>query len=472
MAQEEVRQARTALLQLQLARADSLLSFETDSKEVEALVAYHQAYIPFLSVLLSDGPDGSDAFFERSDAARRLLDDTPNTSWFRWISAEVEIQRTLVWAKKGEYLRAALAANAAWQLLNDLLEDDPSFAEAQKGIGLLHLALGTLPRRFRRLLGFFGYKGSLEQGLAELKTASTTSTYGAEEALIVLATVDKFGFPSTVVATDVYQDLWQELEGSPLIGLLFADALIRDRRPEAAIEIVVASRTFAEESGAEYVGYLDYYEGEALFRLNRCEESAGTLERYVEQHQGPSLKLAAIVMIAQCHEIMGDRVGATSWYAMVTDSRGFAEEGAAVRLAARRAEHPMTQTEAELLKASNLFNSRNDVQADSLFRAVLGSGESDATLLAEAKYGLGRIDHESGNLEQALSAYSLVLDSGADPQSKWIPFSMMHSAHINASLGNVARAEELVDAIDDIRADYDFKSAVENRARLIKESLF
>ncbi len=475
--EERVVSARTALMQMRLSTADSLLAAPGLSLDEQALVAYHRSYIPLIGVLLADGQKNTNQFFERSDFARDLLEDAPDTPWFQWLSGEVELQRSLVWAKRGEYLRAGLAANAAYHRFNSAHSEGYSedysarMEETYKGVGLMNLAIGTLPNRFRRLLRFFGYRGSLEEGLDELARAARRSTWNQEEALIVLATVDKYGFPSTLKAIPIYEDLWERHPGSPFIGSLFADALIRDRQLERALEITRESRAHAELPDVTWVDYLDYYAGEAFFRLNRCAEAGESLKAYYDRHDGPSLKLAAALMLGQCREMGGDRVGAVAWYERITEPRGFAEEGAAVRQARHLVAHSMTEVEKDLLRATNLFNARLDEQALLLYAEVLERENLNPTFYAQASYGMARIFHESNRGEEALNWYQKAIDVSSDPLSKWRPFSMLHKAEIYSEMGETAKALRMLKDLGRVKGAYDFKSSIENRSRLVRESL-
>jgi tetratricopeptide (TPR) repeat protein len=428
-------------------------------------------------VLLADGQENTDQFFERSDFVRDLLDDAPQTPWFEWLSGEVELQRSLVWAKRGEYLRAGLAANAAYHRFNAAHSEGHSegdgahLEETYKGVGLMHLAIGTLPNRFRRLLRFFGYRGTLEEGLEELARAARRSTWNQEEALIVLATVDKYGFPSTLKAVSIYEDLWERHPGSPFIGSLFADALIRDRQLERALQITRESKENAESPRVTSVDYLDYYAGEALFRLNRCADAGESLKAYYEDHDGPSLKLAAALMLGQCREAAGDRIGAVAWYERITESRGFAEEGAALRQARHLVGHPMTDVEKDLLRATNFFNARLDEQALSLYSEVLKRENLNPTFYAYASYGMARIFHERKRGEEALSWYQKAIDARSDPLAKWRPFSMLHKAEIYSNMGEKVKALRMLKDLGRVEGAYDFRSSIENRSRLVRESL-
>ena len=471
--EERVTLARTAIMEMRLGVADSLLAAPGLSLEERALVAFHRSYIPLIGVLLADGQENTDQFFKRSDFVRDLLDDAPDSPWFEWLSGEVELQRSLVWAKRGEYLRAGLAANSAYHHFNTAHSDglDARLEETYKGVGLMHLAIGTLPRRFRRLLRIFGYRGSLEEGLDELARAARRSTWNQEEALIVLATVDKYGFPSTLKAISIYEDLWDRYPGSPSIGFLFVDALIRDRQLERALEIGRESKRNTDLPAVTPVDYLDYYIGEALFRLDRCAEASESLQAYYQTHAGPSLKLTAALMIGQCRELAGDRIGAIAWYESITNSRGFAEEGAAVRKARTLASRPMLEVDKDLLRAANLFNAHRDDEALTMYSEILERETLTPTSFAEAAYGKARIYHESDNQEDALNWYQKTIDARSDPLAKWKPFSMLHMAEIYSEMGETAKALRVLKDLGRVKGAYDFRSSIENRSRLVRESL-
>lgn len=466
-----VHEGRAALIQMRLQEADSLLSGIGASPQEEALLAYHRTYVPLLGILLSDKEDSYTSFFERSDSARAFLDDQSNTGWYRWLAGEIELQRTWAWAKQGKYFRAALAANAAFFHLNAARKLSPEMEDIDKGLGLIHLAIGTLPDRYRRLLRFLGYSGTLREGLAELHRASLESEWNREEALILMATVDKYGYPSVIKAANAYERLWNEYRPSPLIALLYADALIRERRPSDALAVVAEGQKSAEKPGISAVDYLWYFQGEAQFRLGRCAEAVQAFQKYDNSHAGPSLKLAAYLMAAQCEEISGNRDEALTWYKKISGSRGFAEESAAVRSAARYLKSPMTTDQKDLLRAQNLFNSSRDAEAQAVYESVLERLNVSADQKAEATYGLARVFHENGRMERALKFYGRTIASDADSLKKWRPFSMMHAASIYAQTGRRRLALRMLERLDDYSGDYDFKSSVENRARLIRDEL-
>jgi tetratricopeptide (TPR) repeat protein len=84
---------------------------------------------------------------------------------------------------------------------------------------------------------------------------------------------------------------------------------------------------------------------------------------------------------------------------------------------------------------------------------------------------MARIFHESNRGEEALSWYQKAIDVSSDPLAKWRPFSMLHKAEIYSDMGEKARALRILKDLGRIKSAYDFRSSIENRSRLLRESL-
>lgn len=460
---QRVEEARDAILFMELDRAASLLGESTESIDERALMGWTRELAALVTLLVADEESDYDAFLDRNEELYEQIGNAPETAWRHWLMGEVSLQRTWARSKRGNSLKAAWAARRALLHLERARELDPGFMEPLKGIGLLHMGIGALPDRYRRVLGWLGISGELEEGLVELELAMNHAMWNEVEAAVLLATVDKFGFPSPVEAVRVYEMLWDKHAGSPLIGLSYADVLIRERKPLEALEILSRS---PDPSGR--VHYLTWYRGEALFHLGRCQASASAFEEYERIHSGPSLKLAGRLMAGQCLEREGQRQEALKWYAMIVDERGFAEEQAAMRKASELQEVPMSGTEKELMAAWGAFNSGLDDRAKRLFEGVLDSQETGGADQAEAAYGLARIHHESGRVEKAIDGYRKVLDLPADPLEKWHGFARMHLVSLYLEQDRIDEARAMLDQIGRMSEPYDFRASVENRTRLMQ----
>src|SRR5690606_23883012 len=131
-----------------------------------------------------------EGFVLRSDELRRTLDQEPDSPWRHLLGAETNLQRTVVWAKQGRYVRAALAGRNAYRTYSHLVANYPEFHEAYKGYGVLQTAISSLPSTYRRFLSLVGFSGNADVGNRSLRLAATEGGYMQEEASAYLALFD------------------------------------------------------------------------------------------------------------------------------------------------------------------------------------------------------------------------------------------------------------------------------------------
>ena len=482
-----VDEARTSLLHLNLDRAEMLLAVDSVSADEEGLIRMTAALSRLVVLLLDDGESEFDDFLAENSSLESFLESLPGTAWRHWLLGEVASQRAWARSKRGESIRAALALRRAMKHLERSRELDPRLVEPLMGLGLIHLGISALPDRHRRFLRWFGYGATLDEGLSELDQARREARWNDTEAAVILATVDKYGFPSPVQAQAEYRRLWNEHPGSPLIGFLLADALIRDRQPAEALAVL---EQVDDPSGRAH--YLTWFRGEALVNLGRCREAVAAFEAYEDMHAGPSLKSAGRMMAGRCLEEIGDRETALTWYARVLDDRGFAEEQAAIREATNRMANPMTEAERRALRARAQFNAAQDSASWEGYASLLEAPATPGAVRAEAAYYLARIHHVAADTlaaggrppphghpvgsgqgsvaerEAAMAGYRAVLLEAADPMDKWHGFARMHLAALLIQSGQQAEAREVINALEAMDAEYDFRSSVENRVRFLE----
>jgi len=457
-----VEEARRHILAMNLEAVDRALDMRSLSVDEAALVGWTRELARLLELLVADSSSDYDAFLERNERLYEQVDEAPGTAWRHWLLGEISLQRTWARSKRGDAFKAAWSARRALGHLERARVLDPGLIEPLKGLGLLHMGIGALPDRFRRVLGWFGIEGSLDQGLAELVQARDASVWNRQEAAVLLATVDKFGFPSPVDAAEVYAELWAASPGSPLIGLSYADVLIRERQPVEALAVLDAT---SDPSGT--VHYLIWYRGEALYRLGHCPQAEAAFAEYERIHKGASLKLAGRLLAGQCAELGGRRQEAESWYARIVGERGFAEELAAQRRAARLLESPMTEGEKDLLRAWGSFDSGRDSTAMAQFSALVESRHETSHVRAEATYGVARVFHETGETSEAITWYERTLAEAADPLAKWHGFARMHLVELYLDSGHEQRALSTLSDLHAMEEAYDYRSSVENRVRFL-----
>jgi tetratricopeptide (TPR) repeat protein len=467
-------------------RAERAATTPIDATTVRLLARWHLALGPLIALLYFDDRSVVPQVMAHSDSLRDELDaaraQRGYTAEIRWLTAENELLRSFAWSKQEAYVRAALAANAAW-----LASDAPSApgdaawadTELQKIRGLLHMAVGAFPSTFRRFLRMLGYAGTVPQGVAELQDAAANAAYGRDESLLYLALLDAYGFESGVKGNDVTAALHAAYPQSPVLALMHGDMLLRKRLSNRMPDVLLPALERTEAQGRPML-YLVALLGDAYFRTNRPDQAIPYYERYLAEQPGPALKNLTRLHLGMARELTGDREGALEAYRQVDVSRQFEEEAASARIVKRLLAEPMSAHDRTLIRAQNLFNSEQEAASAALYRQLLMEPGLPARIRGASYYGLGRYYHEADkagtstdaadNAAEALVWYDRAIAEPGEPAAKWAPWSLFHSADL---LSDTRPGETLrrLDLLDRYKPAFDYQSLLENRARLLRESI-
>lgn len=456
---------RSALVSFKFREAEQHFTRLANLPDGRAAGMYHLSLVSFLRYTLSDRDDDMLDFVQRSDELKRVLDDEPDAPWRNLLGAETNMQRAVVWAKQGRYVRAALAGRGAYKTYSRLVSDHPEFDEAYKGYGLLKVALATLPATYRRFLSLVGYSGDATVGYGALRRAAREGGYMADEASLYLALFDVTLNGSRSDGRARLRELTQRYPDSPLFAHLYGYYLMENRHAheaEASFRKVVATR---DDPSVFYLDYTDHFLALTLFRQNRFEESIGLFERYRTEHPGLALRGPTLLYMGLALEMTGRRDEAVTLYREVESSREFDADAASYRRARALIEQPMSDVERSLLRGANAYDAGRYKEALSILAAVFDSAPGTDER-AEAAYRLARVYHATGELETAVRYYGRCTALRGSSMTRWAPWSAYYKGEALRELGREEEAREAFRSALAYDGPFDYHQALENNARL------
>ena len=134
---ELLHAGRAEIAQFKLARAEATFSELAALADGNVAGAFYLETIVLLKFLVSDEEGHREAFFDRSKALKKVLSETPDSPWRMFLRAEANIHTAAAHAKRGQFLRAALASRSAYKGYSKLIESHPDFYDAYKSLGIL-----------------------------------------------------------------------------------------------------------------------------------------------------------------------------------------------------------------------------------------------------------------------------------------------------------------------------------------------
>ncbi len=465
--------ARTDLLYLRVDAAEARLRRLAARPDGQAAALYYLATASLLRGFLTDDDAQFSRFAERSDSLKAFLGTVPRSRWSYFLEAETDFQRAIVWGRLEKTTKAALAARSAFGGYARAADGAPGFAEPLKGLGLMHMVLGSLPSGYRSLLRLLGYSGSVEQGRAELARAAREGQYVQEEARMLLAIADIIIRSDAPAAMAGLAPLYQAHPRSPLVAHLYGYTLLAGSRADEAAR-VYAPIAAASTPGALPLHYATFYFADARFKQNRFDEAARLYGQFLERHRGQSLRAAAQMGLALSLEMMGRRADALPYYRQIRHTRTSETEELAVRVARYRLAAPLTPDEQALLKARNAAEGRGDgAAALALLQPLLARAPSlDARTRARARYQAARAADIGGQADAALEGYAAAIaDPGPDPLDGLAPWSHFYAGQIEQARGRTAQARAHYSAALDAKGHFDRYLSLEQHVRTAREGV-
>ncbi len=461
-----LEEGRAQLLDFRLYEAERTFRRLYRQGDGAAAARYYLVSSSFLKALMTDEQVFFDEFEGRFDSLRQELEGLPASRWKTYLLAEAHLQRAFTAVKDERYFRSALAGRTAYRLFQELIEDDAAFYEPYKGMGLMHLFIGTMPKGQRRLLKILGYSGTIQQGLRELQQAAGHSLLNQDEASIFLALADVTLNNSATGGVETLARLHRAHPQSALLAYFYGFALMSNRRAVEAERVLRLAVEAGKSAGYFYIDYAEFYLAQTLFRRNQFAEAEPYYRHYLKRHRGAALKSLAHYELGLTLEMQGRRDEALVFYRQVRGDRAYDTDRSAYREAQRRLAAPLTPREQRLLLGRNAYDAGAYDQAEPLLRASFDEIGAPPTARAEASYRLGRVYHAQGRLDEALKAYQYaVAHPGNDPKARWAPWSQFYTGEIYAQRGQHPRAAAAFEAVLAYDHPFDYHEALEQQTK-------
>ncbi len=466
-------EGRAALFDFRMPAAERLF-YRLAARPDGAPAAYHHLTLAaLLRAVVTEDQAPLDAFFARSDSLHALLAAHParHRPWARYLDAEGRLLRALARAQQQDYLKAALAARKAFGRYDDLVRDEPAFPEPYLGMGLLHLAVGTLPSTYRTLLGLVGFSGTAEEGWTELERAAAEGHFSRPPARLILALADLVLHRDPARGFAQVEALHAQRPQSLLFGWIYGYALLERRRGAEARRVLQAAVDRAQTDAYAFVDYVEYFLAEAHFVANDFAAAEPYYRRYLARHRGPALRATALLRLGLALEMQGERATACVMYEQVKATRDYDTDQVAARHARLRLAHPLTPRQRTLLRGRNAFDAGRDAEAERLLRRVAEAPAASDAERGEAHYRLGRVLHEQGRLEAAAAHYRRAARQPGDDEAKWRGWGWHYLGEVRRAQGRYDAAQAAYDRALAEPTPFDFYQALEQAARLARDDL-
>lgn len=463
---DNCKQAYTDVMCLRFRQADTRMQAEKKLNPANQVPYIIDNYIDFLKVLIGEEEkDFAQLKASKDMRLQKLAREGKNSPWYLYSQSMIYLQSGVARIKFGEYVNAGLDLNRAYRLLTENQDKYPDFVMNKAGLGILHSLIGTVPAKYRWATRSLNFEGTIPQGNAEIREAFQQVAADPQLRFLLPETAFLLTFvtlnlsadtPSALALARKFEDtsLAPLLKESPLLIYSYANIYARAGENDKVIKLLTE---YPRTADRYTFCYLDYMLG--IAKLNRLDPDACyPILRFLGTFKGKNYIRSAYMHL--------------SWfYLMQNDTRNYNIYIERIKL--RGNEQVDNDREALLFAQNNIKPDLPLLKARLLFdggyyaRAAAeleGYTTSNRKNEIEHTYRLGRIYHNWGKTEEAVSYYKQTISAGENSPWYYAANSSLQLGLIYEKRKEFDQAEIYFSKVLDMNFD-EYQFSISNKAQ-------
>lgn len=452
------------IFELKLGNARALIATEKKLRPNNSIIPLLENYVDYFYLLSTDSKSEFDRL--ENNKSKRLSqisnDDDEKSPYKLYAQAEINLQWALLRGRYGSYYAAAREINKASNLLEENAKKFPSFHLNAKGMGLIQVAMGSLPDGFlKNTLAAFGIKGSVQAGLAMLDKLAENLPKSAyepffEDVVFSYIYILNDAVHSTTAYAKTMKYTARFSDDSLLKTFLQAYVAVRNGHNDEAIAILNNKPTAPLY---QPFPYLDYLLGVA--KLNKLDYSASTyFDRFLQTNKGVSYIKDTHLRLAWLALLKGDEQG---YYLNIdkikTNGYTFQEKDKQANNEANA-----TMPNKTLLTARLLFDGGYLNQANQTLASLNADTFNSLRDKAEYHYRLARVNDDLGKEDTALTHYQYAINYGKTLKQYYAAKAAVLMGKIYEKKKNYPKAKAYYNTAINLK-DHEYETGIENEAK-------
>jgi tetratricopeptide (TPR) repeat protein len=450
------------VISLRINKAQPVLNAEKARNPKNLVPLLIENYIDFFVLFLNEDPKELKARINNWSSRLAALDAVPDNVAFKNFSkAVINLQWAVVEMKFNNKWSAGWAFRDAFRLARQNQSEFPGFTPNLMITGPMQMVAATIPKNYRWLSSLLGIKGTMQQGLANMKqfmgSNDIWATLFREEGIFYQCYLQTYLLNEPEEALQFISNRQLDLRNNHLFTYMAASLCLNNKQSSRCKSIVQNRNT-----GTEYLttGIWDFELGFA--KLYHLEPDAGQyFERYLANFKGNFYVKDCWLKLAMFYFINGNTAQYNRCLANVIS------KGASFGDADKRA-----LKEAKAGRPPNMYLLKSRLLSDGGFQMealaqLAGKSSNDFNRdddKLEFMYRVGRIYDELNRFDEALKAYQSTINFGKNRTEYFAARAALQTGMIYEKLGNLSMAVSYYQQCIDMD-DHDYKDSLDQKAK-------
>ena len=266
-----------------------------------AFVPYLESVADMIEMGILENKNKYENFLDQQEKRIKTLEQFDENSPYRnFLIAEINLHTSFIKLKYGHELKGVNQVLKAYRILTKNALNFPLFLPHQKSLGVLHIVIGSMPKKYEWITNLLGIKGNVMQGIQELDNVVRNDSVFSEEAELfqyILSTyiVSNLGDKSKALISFV-----QKHPQNLAITFIGTSLLIKMGKSEIALNLI-KKRPISDEYLS--VPFFDYFLGEIYLQKGKYVEARDAYQDFIKNHHGFNFLKEANYKIFLCNDL-------------------------------------------------------------------------------------------------------------------------------------------------------------------------
>jgi hypothetical protein len=457
----EQAEAQQALCELRLNDANTSLQKLSLSDPNNAAIAFLQLYTAYYRVLVQLNEKYLTEFNQRYVAFEKLHAKLPSASPYKlYTKGSATLMKAIIAGSFNKYIDAATGFRSAYLDLVLNQKKFPQFITNQKELGALEAMIGSLPSQYHWIISALGLDGTIQGGIKKLESylskCKLEPMIEQQQAAIYLALIE-FNFGDKQKAWRFYKQYANKLETNLMQCYVLAYVGGKSGHNQEALQVLESRPNSAKY---EQIAYLHFLKGE--FMLHQLDfDAALSYKKYLISSETKGSEKDVYQRLSWIALLQNDKEKYLLYKHMAEKLQS--KLGSEQKLLNQDLANQLLPNK-ELLKSRLWFDGGYYEQSLAILKQLSAQDLKSSYQKIEYQYRLGRVNHDMGNVGEAIKHYQECLNLGKGINTYFLPNAALQLGLIYKGLGYIDLAKKYLQQVSDY-SGYDYEDSIRQKAK-------
>ena len=278
----QIEKAYGEITSLKLENGRKILQDSNKSKN--GLIPYLESLANMIEMGILEDKNKYEGFVERQEQRIKLIEKFNEKSPYRnFLIAEIHLHTSFIKLKYGHEVQGANEVIRAYRILSKNAIQFPAFIPQQKSLGILHIVIGSMPKKYQWITNLLGIRGNIKQGIKELENVVLNDKIFSVEAELFQHILSTYIVSNLEGNSKKLISFVQRYPKNLAITFIGTSLLIKLGKSEVALNLIKKCPISDEYI---IVPFFSYFLGEIYLQKGKYSEASNSYQDFIKTHHG------------------------------------------------------------------------------------------------------------------------------------------------------------------------------------------